>query len=64
MKTLKKRMSNGRYVYLTKIDDDHGSIEFPGCPGRQAVKDLGTYGYDKGGKMYREACDLYRKVFG
>ena len=63
METLKKRLTNGRYVYLTKIDDDQGSIEFPGRLGRQAVKEPGTYGYDQGGSLYREACDLYRKIF-
>ena len=62
MKTLKKRMSNGHYVYLTKIDDNQGFIEFPGRIGVQAVKDPGTYGYNQGGKIYQEACDLYRKV--
>ena len=64
METLKKKLSNGHYVYLTKIDDNQGFIEFPGRPEKQAVKDPGTYGYDHGGSLYKEACDMYRKVFG
>lgn len=63
METLKKRLSNGHYVYLTKIDADQGIIEFPGRTETQTVKDPGTYGYDQGGSLYKEACDLYRRNF-
>ena len=63
METIKKKLSNGHYVYLTKVDKDQGIVEFPGRPGAQPVKDPGTYHYDQGGSLYKEACDLYRKNF-
>ncbi len=62
IKVVKKRLLSGRYVWLERIDENHGLLEFA-SQGPIAIKDPGTYAYDQGGPEYREACDLYRQVF-
>ena len=64
METQRRRLSTGNYVDLTYEDDTTGYISFAGdqYPGHP-VRDPGTYHYDHGGTLYREACDMYRAEY-